>query len=102
MLRQFVVLYIDKLIQEVKFKIQTLLLDKIDNFSFSNGSDTEFNELKYKLAEKEKQILQINPEKIAEDTTEQILSSDKIMIYKQQILNDLKESNPELETNLWM
>ena len=102
MLRQFVVLYIDKLIQEVKFKIQTLLLDKIDNFSFSNGSDTEFNELKYKLAEKEKQILQINPEKIAEDTTEQILSIDKIMIYKQQILNDLKESNPELETNLWM
>ena len=102
MLRQFVILHLDKIVQVVKTKIEELLIDKVDKFSFTNGSDYEFNELKYKLAQKEKQILQINPEKIAEDTTEQILSSDKIMLYKQQILNDLKNSNPELETNLWM
>jgi hypothetical protein len=54
MLRQFVVLHLDKIIQNVKDKIITLLIDKVDKFNFSNGSDHELMELKYKLAEKEK------------------------------------------------
>jgi hypothetical protein len=53
MLRQFVILHLDKIIQDVKDKIITLLIDKVDKFNFSNGSDHELIELKYKLAEKE-------------------------------------------------
>lgn len=50
MLRQFVILHLDKIVQVVKTKIEELLIDKVDKFSFTNGSDYEFNELKYKLA----------------------------------------------------
>ena len=102
MLRQFVVLHLDKVVQDVKDKIITLLIDTVDKFNFSNGSDHELNELKYKLAQKEQQILEINPEKVAEDTTEEILSLDNIAAIKQQILSDLKKSNPELETEHWI
>ena len=102
MLRQFVILHLDKIIQDVKDKIITLLIDKVDKFNFSNGSDHELIELKYKLAEKEQQILEINPEKIAEDTTNEILSMDDVAAIKQQILADLKKANPELETEHWI
>ena len=46
--------------------------------------------------------MKINPEKIADDNTEVLVKADKVESVKDKILNDLKASNPELETDNWI
>ena len=59
-------------------------------------------DLTHELAKKEEQLLKINPEKIADDNTEVLVKADKVESVKDKILNDLKASNPELETDNWI
>ena len=101
-LRQFVLLHIDKLVNRVKNLIEKQLLLKINNFDFTNNNENELKELTHKLAEKESKLLEINPEKLVDDTTEEIITADTVSSLRQEILQDLKDTNPELETDNWI
>ena len=96
-LRQFIILHLLKLISRLKNIIEKQLILKMNNFNFKNGEDDELKTLNYKLAEKEAKLLELNPEKIAEDNSPEIITTDKINSIKNEILNDLKKNNPELE-----
>ena len=101
-LRHFVILHLAKLINSVKNMIEIQLVTKMDKFKFTNETDDELQNLQYKLAEKETELLQVNPEKLAEDNTDIILKSDDIAQIRTEILDDLKKSNPELERETWI
>ena len=99
-LRQFIILHLLKLISRLKNIIEKQLILKMNNFNFKNGEDDELKTLNYKLAEKEAKLLELNPEKIAEDNSPEIITTDKINSIKNEILNDLKKNNPELEEGI--
>lgn len=99
-LRQFIILHLLKLISRLKNIIEKQLILKMNNFNFKNGEDDELKMLNYKLAEKEAKLLELNPEKIAEDNSPEIITTDKINSIKNEILNDLKKNNPELEEGI--
>lgn len=82
--------------------IEIQLLTKMEKFKFSNETDNELESLQQKLAEKETELLQVNPEKLAEDNTDEIIKSDDLAQMRSEILDDLKTSNPELERENWM
>ena len=99
-LRQFIMLHLSKIINILQDIIEKQLILKMDNFNFLNSDNNELEELNYKLAEKESKLLSINPEKLAEDTSNEILNTDKIQTVKNEILNELKKQNPELEAGI--
>lgn len=99
-LRQFIILHLIKLISRLKNIIEKQLILKMNNFNFINDEDDELKTLNYKLAEKEAKLLELNPEKIAEDNSPEIITTDKINSIKNEILNDLKKNNPELEEGI--
>ena len=101
-LRQFILLHLSKVISEVCNIIETQLFEKMHTFTFMNNKSTEIMDLTHELAKKEEQLLKINPEKIADDNTEVLVKADKVESVKDKILNDLKASNPELETDNWI
>lgn len=101
-LRQFVILHLSKLIKIVKEIIEKQLTIKMHNVDFTNTNDSELKTLTNKLAEKEMELLSVNPEKLTQDTSEDIINSENIIDIKNQILQDLKENNPELERDDWM
>ena len=99
-LRQFIILHLIKLISRLKNIIEKQLILKMNNFNFINDEDDELKTLNYKLAEKEAKLLELNPEKVAEDNSPEIIATDKINSIKNEILNDLKKNNPELEEGI--
>jgi hypothetical protein len=101
-LRQFIILHLTKLINAVQNMIEIQLLTKMEKFKISNETDNELESLQQKLAEKETELLQVNPEKLAEDNTDAIIKSDDLAQMRSEILDDLKTSNPELERENWM
>lgn len=101
-MRQFIILHLNKLINSVKNIIEIQLLTKMDKFSYTNENDNEITVLKQNLAEKENELLEVNPEKLAVDNTEEILNSDDLAKMRADILNDLKNENPELERETWI
>lgn len=101
-LRHFIILHLNKLINSVKNIIEIQLLTRMNKFSFTNENDNEITVLKQNLAEKENELLEVNPEKLAVDNTEEILNSDDLANIRADILNDLKKNNPELERENWI
>lgn len=71
-------------------------------FDFVNNNENELKNLSKKLAEKEMELLNVNPEKLAEDTEDEIISADDVKNMREEILQDLKQSNPELERETWV
>lgn len=104
MLRQFVLLHLDKLIIRLKDIIEMQLLEHINNFDFTNANtEKELRDLANDLGEKESKLLSINPEKLVEDNSDDIIADDNDMQnIKDEILADLRKANPELETNNWI
>lgn len=101
-LRQFVLLHLTKLIKIVQEIIEKQLTIKINSFDFTNVNDNELVNLTNKLAKKELELLNVNPEKISQDNSEEIMNLENITEIKNQILQDLKEQNPELEREDWI
>lgn len=78
--------------------IHEQLFKHMDNFKFQDvDEETKITKLKNDLAEKEAELLSINPEKVAEDNIAEIETKDNVASMRQEILNDLKQNNPELE-----
>lgn len=104
MLRQFVLLHLDKLIVRLKDIIEMQLLEHINKFDFTNANaEKELRDLANDLGEKESKLLSINPEKLVEDNSEDIIDNeDTLQNIKDEILADLRKANPELETNNWI
>jgi hypothetical protein len=100
-LRQFILLHMSKLIVRLKDLIERQLLLNMNKLSFDE-SDEEFNNLVNKLSEKETEILKVNPDKVAIDNTEEILTTDNVLNIRNEILNDLKNTNEELESLNWI
>ena len=82
--------------------IQKQLLTKMHKFDFVNNNENELKNLSKKLAEKEMELLSVNPEKLVEDTEDEIVSADDVKNMREEILQDLKQSNPELERDTWV
>lgn len=103
-LRQFVLLHLVKLIKIIKEIIEKQLTVKMNNFNFTNVNDNELDNLTKKLAEKESELLNVNPEKLTKDNTaaEEIVELDDISTIKNEILQELKQNNPELERETWI
>lgn len=103
-LRQFVLLHLVKLIKIVKETIEKQLTVKMNNFNFTNVNDNELDNLTKKLAEKESELLNVNPEKLTKDNTaaEEVVELADISTIKNEILQELKQNNPELERETWI
>ena len=103
-LRQFVLLHLTKLIKIVKDIIEKQLTIKMNNFDFTNVNDQELSVLTDKLAKKESELLDVNPEKLTQDNTleKEVVDLNEISKIKNEILQDLKENNPELERETWI
>ena len=82
--------------------IQKQLLTKMHKFDFVNNNENELKNLSKKLAEKEMELLSVNPEKLVEDTEDEIVTADDVKNMREEILQDLKQSNPELERDTWV
>lgn len=93
-------LHLTKLIHILTDIIEKQLILKMNNFSFINTNNDELENLNYQLAEKEAKLLSVKPEKLAEDNSSEILNTDKIQNIKNEILEDLKKQNPELEKEI--
>jgi hypothetical protein len=101
-LRQFVLLHLPKLIKMLKDTIQVELTTKMYEFDFKNTNTSDLDNLHNQLKEKEQELLQVQPEKLAEDTAEEVVTTEKLNTIRAEILSDLREANPELETDNWM
>ena len=103
-LRQFVLLHLTKLIKIVKEIIEKQLTVKMHKFDFTNVNDNELKTLTDKLAEKESELLSVNPEKLTQDNNiaEEPINLDEVASIKNEILQDLKNNNPELERQTWI
>lgn len=101
-LRQFVLLHLPKLIKMLKNTIQVELTTKMYEFDFTNTNTSDLDNLHNQLKEKEQELLQVQPEKLAEDTAEEVVTTEKLNTIRAEILSDLREANPELETDNWM
>lgn len=102
-LRQFIILYLSKIIRAVKNIIELQLINRMHQFNFINKFDKELENLEYDLAKKETELLKINPkdqEDILDNPPEFFKDENEVLSFKEQILADLKAKNPELEDQL--
>lgn len=96
-LRQFVMLHFNKIALIACNIIQMQLVSKINLQDF-NSSNIETKQLKQKLVQKQKQILDTIPQKQIKSTVVQpVKSEDDAAKLKQQILADLKADNKEIQ-----
>ena len=102
-LRQFIILYLSKIIRAVKNIIELQLINRMHQFNFVNKFDKELENLEYDLAKKETELLKVNPkdqEDILDNPPEFFKDENEVLSFKEQILADLKAKNPELEDQL--
>ena len=79
LLRQFVILHLDKLVGRLQNIIEDKFYKGINKFNFSDIKDQKsLQNLQNKLADKEAELLSIQPEKLAEDTTDEILETEDL------------------------
>lgn len=103
-LRQFIILYLPKIIKQVKNTIQSQLLSKSTKFNFINPYDKQLENLQYQLKKKQAELLKIDTDKMKEntqiDSTDILSDQQQVLSFKEQILKDLQAKNPELEEAL--
>lgn len=104
-LRQFVLLHLTKLIKRLKNIIEYQLVTKMKKFNYTDNV-SGIDVLKKKLKETEKKLLDIKlkseTESETSDNEEDVMSDEKILEVKNEILADLKKNNPELELDTWV
>ena len=83
------------IIENILNKQSILRIAKQD---FTNNADEEIESLRKKLKEKEKELINVAPEKIIDKSVPDIIRNEnKKQEIRQQVLDDLKAQNPELE-----
>lgn len=96
-LRQFVMLHFNKIALIACNIIQMQLVSKINLQDF-NSSNIETKQLKQKLTQKQKQIIDSIPQKeIKSSIVQPVKTEDDAAKLKQQILADLKADNKEIQ-----
>ena len=97
-LRQFVIIHFSKILKLTENILNSQSILRIAKQDFTNDNDEEIQILRNKLKEKEKELMNVMPEKFVKDESlDLIRNENKKQQIKQQILDDLKAQNPELE-----
>ena len=97
-LRQFVIIHFSKILKLTENILNSQSILRIAKQDFTNDNDEEIQILRNKLKEKEKELTNVMPEKFVKDESlDLIRNENKKQQIKQQILDDLKAQNPELE-----
>lgn len=97
-LRQFVIMHFSKILKLTENILNSQSILRIAKQDFTNDNDEEIQILRNKLKEKEKELMNVMPEKFVKDESlDLIRNENKKQQIKQQILDDLKAQNPELE-----
>ena len=97
-LRQFVIMHVSKILKLTENSLNSQSILRIAKQDFTNDNDEEIQILRNKLKEKEKELMNVMPEKFVKDESlDLIRNENKKQQIKQQILDDLKAQNPELE-----
>ena len=97
-LRQFVIIHFAKILKLTENILNSQSILRIAKQDFTNDNDEEIQILRNKLKEKEKELLNVMPDKfVKNDSLDLIRNENKKQQIKQQILDDLKAKNPELE-----
>ena len=97
-LRQFVIMHFSKILKLTENILNSQAILRIAKRDFTNDNDEEIQILRNKLKEKEKELMNVMPEKFVKDESlDLIRNENKKQQIKQQILDDLKAQNPELE-----
>ena len=97
-LRQFVIIHFSKILKLTENILNSQSILRIAKQDFTNDNDEEIQILRNKLKEKEKELMNVMPEKFVKDESlDLIRNENKKQQIKQHILDDLKAQNPELE-----
>ena len=97
-LRQFVIMHFSKILKLTENILNSQSILRIAKQDFTNDNDEEIQILRNKLKEKEKELMNVMPEKFVKDESlDLIRNENKKQQIQQQILDDLKAQNPELE-----
>ena len=97
-LRQFIVIHMNKLLTIIENILNKQSILRIAKQDFTNNADEEIESLRKKLKEKEKELINVAPEKIIDKSVPDIIRNEnKKQEIRQQVLDDLKAQNPELE-----
>lgn len=97
-LRQFVIIHFSKILKLTENILNSQSILRIAKQDFINDNDEEIQILRNKLKEKEKELMNVMPEKfVKNESLDLIRNENKKQQIKQQILDDLKAQNPELE-----
>ncbi len=97
-LRQFVIIHFGKILKLTENILNSQSILRIAKQDFTDNDDEEIQSLREKLKEKEQELLKVMPEKLVKnDSLDLIRNENKKQEIKQQILDDLKAQNPELE-----
>ena len=97
-MRQFVIMHFSKILKLTENILNSQSILRIAKQDFTNDNDEEIQILRNKLKEKEKELMNVMPEKFVKDESlDLIRNENKKQQIKQQILDDLKAQNPELE-----
>ena len=97
-LRQFIIIHFAKILNLTENILNSQSILRIAKQDFTNDNDEEIQILRNKLKEKEKELLNVMPDKfIKNDSLDLIRNENKKQQIRQQVLDDLKAKNPELE-----
>lgn len=106
-LRQFVILYLSKILQEVKTVIEYQLLTKLNRFNFAEpNAEAELKKLEKQKISKQVQLMKADKtpieqqEELPELLNDALKDEDELLKFKEDVLNELKAKNPELEDDL--
>lgn len=97
-LRQFIIIHFGKILKLIENILNSQSILRIAKQDFTENNNEEIQSLREKLKEKEQELLKVMPEKLAKnDSLDLIRNENKKQEIRQQILDDLKAQNPELE-----
>ena len=97
-LRQFIIIHFAKILKLTENILNSQSILRIAKQDFTNDNDEEIQILRNKLKEKEKELLNVMPDKfVKNDSLDLIRNENKKQQIRQQVLDDLKAKNPELE-----
>ena len=97
-LRHFIIIYFSIILKLNENILNSQSILRIAKQDFTNDNDEEIQILRNKLKEKEKELLNVMPDKFVKNgSLDLIRNENKKQQIRQQVLDDLKAKNPELE-----
>ncbi len=99
-LRRFILVHLDKIIQNVKRIINAESIIRISEQNFQSNNDIELKHLQKKLADNEQKLVKTkinNIQDVSIDQEHNIDNDNDNKKYKEEVLEELRKNNPELE-----